>query len=318
MAAPSVDVAIVAYRHWELTSSCLRHLAAQTRAHRVYVLDNGCDEGTAERVRAEFPDVRVERLEQNAQFAVACNRVVAAGDGDFVVIMNNDVDARPDFLERLVAPLEAAAHVGSVAAVLLSPGEQVIDSLGIVADATLAPFAHGQGRDVSLLTEELPVLAAADGATAAYRRDVWEQLGGIDEELPHHDDFELGLRIQAAGWRVTLAEDAVAVHLRSATRAHQTAFRRHGAGFGRGYILRRYGVLRSRAAPRALATEALVATADAVISRDLAALRGRVDGWRAAGGRSPRPGPGAEALDERISFAESMRLRRGVSAPKTG
>ena len=50
-----IDVALVAFRRWDLTQSCLRHLAAQTVPHRVQLCDNGCDEGTTERVRAEFP-----------------------------------------------------------------------------------------------------------------------------------------------------------------------------------------------------------------------------------------------------------------------
>ncbi len=103
----SVDVAIVAYRHWDLTRSCLEHLARQTVAARRDVCDNGCDEGTAELVAAEFPDVEVVRLERNMPYAVACNRAVANGSAELVVMMNNDVDVRPDFIERVVAPFAA-------------------------------------------------------------------------------------------------------------------------------------------------------------------------------------------------------------------
>jgi GT2 family glycosyltransferase len=313
----SVDVAIVAYRRWDLTSSCLEHLAVQTRAHRVYLCDNGCDEDTAERVRAEFPAVQVVRLERNMPFAVACNRVVAAGDSDVVVLMNNDVDARPDFIERLTTPLESNPAIGSVAALLVRPGEQAIDSVGIAADPTLAPFARFQGRDPTASQPEHPALTAPDGAAGAFRRVAWEQVGGMDEDLPLHEDFEVGVRIRNAGWGVALAPGAVAVHVRSATRGRQSAPRRHGAGFGRAYILRRYGVLRSRRAPRALATEALVAVGDGMMSHDLAALRGRLAGWRAAAGRPCHRSPGSGVLDERISFTESLRMRWDVDERKT-
>jgi N-acetylglucosaminyl-diphospho-decaprenol L-rhamnosyltransferase len=308
----AVDVAVVAYRHWELTRSCLEHLQRQTREHRVYVCDNGCDEGTSERVRAEFPAVRVVRLERNMPFGVACNHAVAAGDGDVVLIMNNDVDARPDFVARLAAPLEADPMVGSVAALLVRPGEASIDSVGIVADATLAPFARLQGHDPATAGNgDQLALTAADGAAGAFRRAAWEQAGGIDERLPHHQDFELGVRIRSAGWGVALARDAVAVHFRSATRSNVSARGRREAGFGRAYILRRYGVLRSRRAARALLTEAIVVGADLAISRDFAALQGRVAGWRAAGGL-PRLHPPCDGVDERISLAGSLRMRRSV------
>ncbi|HEV2787448.1 MAG TPA: glycosyltransferase, partial [Solirubrobacteraceae bacterium] len=130
MASLTVDVALVAYRRWDLTHSCLEHLARQTREHRVYLCDNGCDEGTSERARTEFPSVEVRRLEHNMPYAVACNTAAAMGGGDVIVMMNNDVDARPDFVERLVAPLERDPQVGSVAPLLVRPGEGAIDSVG--------------------------------------------------------------------------------------------------------------------------------------------------------------------------------------------
>ena len=143
---PSVDVAIVAYRHWDLTRSCLEHLARQTVGHRVTLCDNGCDEGTAELVATEFPDVEVVRLERNMPYAVACNRAVANGSADLVVMMNNDVDVRPDFIERVVAPFAADSGLGSVGTLLLRPGEQRIDSAGMVVDTTLSGFTRLRGR----------------------------------------------------------------------------------------------------------------------------------------------------------------------------
>jgi N-acetylglucosaminyl-diphospho-decaprenol L-rhamnosyltransferase len=321
MSAPrlsgSVDVAVVAYRRWDLTRSCLAHLAAQTRGHRVQLCVNGCDEGTAEHVRAEFPDVEVLPLARNMPYPVACNTAVAAGGADVVVMMNNDVDARPDFVERLVAPLEARPRAGSVAALLLRPGEEAIDSAGLVADRTLAAFPRWQGHPPAAARDDRPVLTGPAGAAAAFRRAAWEQVGGLDESIvAYMEDFDLALRLRAAGWEAALALDAVAVHVGSATFGHRSVGSRRNGGFGRGYVLRRYGVLRSRAAPRALATEAIVVLGDLLISRDAAALRGRVEGWRAAARQARRPLPDDGAIDSEISFADSLRLRRGGYAGK--
>lgn len=313
--APSIDVALVAYRRWDLTRSCLEHLARQTRPHRVQLCDNGCDEGTADRVREEFADVEVVRLERNMPYGTACNAAVAAGRGDVVVMMNNDVDARPDFLERVAAPLEDDARLGWVAPLLVRPGEASIDSVGLTADATLAAFPRWQGAPPQQARPDTPVLSAPAGAAAAFRRTAWEGVGGLDEGLvAYMEDFELGLRLQAAGWTGTAALDAVAVHIGSATFGHRSRDQRRKAGFGRGYVLRRYGVLRSRAALRALATEAIVVGGDLVLERDLAALQGRASGWRAAAARPALPMPPAAILEPRIGFAESLRMRRSVVA----
>ena len=317
MAQLTVDVALVAYRRWDLTRSCLGHLARQSHAHRVYLCDNGCDEGTSDRARAEFPSVEVRRLQRNMPYAVACNAAASMGGGDVIVMMNNDVDARPDFVERLVAPLQDDPRLGSVAPLLVRPGEDAIDSVGLTADPTLAAFPRWQGHPPSHARADRPVLLGPAGAAAAFRRAAWAQAGGLDEALvAYMEDFDLALRIRAAGWGAAVALDAVALHVGSATFGHRSAEQRRKAGFGRGYVLRRYGVLRSRAAPRALLTEAIVVAGDAVMSRDAAALRGRLAGWRAAAGRARRPLPAADAIDRTISFAQSLRLRRGVYADR--
>jgi hypothetical protein len=76
---------------------------------------------------------------------------VRTGSGEIVVLLNNDVDAWPDFLDRLVAPLVDDERLGSVAALLLKPGGERIDSFGLTADATLAGYAR---------LRDLPIRAA--------------------------------------------------------------------------------------------------------------------------------------------------------------
>jgi GT2 family glycosyltransferase len=65
----SIDVALVAYNRYDLTRSCLEHLAAQTREHRLLVCDNGSTDGTAERIAADRPDARIVRTQDNRGFA---------------------------------------------------------------------------------------------------------------------------------------------------------------------------------------------------------------------------------------------------------
>ena len=303
--------------HYELTHECLAHLARQTRSHTVIVSDNGGDEETVERVAEEWPAVRLIRSQTNLSFAAACNRGVEQGEGEVVVLLNNDVYCQADWLERLVAPLEAEPQTGSVACLLLQPDERLIDSVGLSADPTLAGFPRLSGLPASRAAEPRPVLLGPAGAAAAYRRNAWEQVGGLDEAIfAYSEDLDLALRLRSAGWKAEVVPEAVGIHLGSATHGHRTAWQRRHAGFARGYLLRRYGVMRGRPGPRALATEAGVALADALISRDLAAASGRIAGWRSERSLERREAP-AEALDQSIGMRESIALRRGIYAPRT-
>jgi N-acetylglucosaminyl-diphospho-decaprenol L-rhamnosyltransferase len=316
---PSIDVVIPSHNGWQLTKSCLEHLAAQTVPHSVVVADNGSTDGTPRYVRELFPAVHVVELGTNLGFPAACNRGVHAGTGEFVVLLNNDVDCRPDFLERLVAPLRENEELGSVTALLLTLDGEHIESFGLTVDPTLAGYPRLRGRPARAAQTADSILIGPTGAGGAYRRKAWNEVGGLDEGvLFYGEDVDLALRLCGAGWATTGAADAVALHVGSATASRRSSWQRYQGGFARGYFLRRYGVLRGRAAVRAAATEALVVLGDAIVfSHDLAALRGRVAGWRAARGRPPVARPPREAIERRITFRRSVALRLGVYADST-
>ena len=116
--------------------------------------------------------------------------------------------------------------------------------MGITCDATLSAFARLAGRPVEEAASPTPVLAGAAGTAGAYRRTAWEQVGGLDEAFPaYQEDFELALRLRAAGWETTAAPAARCTHLGSASYVARSARSRFNGGFGRGYVLRRYGAL---------------------------------------------------------------------------
>jgi GT2 family glycosyltransferase len=307
-----IDVVIPVCNRYELTTRCLTLLREQTAPHRVIVVDDGSTDATPERLRAEWPDVSVVRLEGNQGFTKACNRGAGEGSGEVVVLLNNDVECRPGFLERLVSRFEDPS-VGSAAALMLRPGGELIDSIGLCADITLAGFPRLRGKASARASDPFPALAGPAGSAAAYRRTAWEEVGGLDDAISAYmEDFDLALRLRTAGWRAVSAPDAVGVHLGSATYGHRSTRQRRLGGFARGYLLRRYGLLRGRTAPRTLLTEAIVVIGDLVISGDLAALRGRACGWR-SGARRPRLArPPADAIEAGIGLRESLALRRNA------
>jgi N-acetylglucosaminyl-diphospho-decaprenol L-rhamnosyltransferase len=308
-----IDVVVPVYQRYELTHSCLEHLAGQSAEHRVIVVDDGSRDDSPRRLREEWPMVTLLELGRNGGYTSAVNQGVRAGAGEYVVLLNNDVLLRPDCLERLVAPLERDAGVGSVAALMLAPGERAIDSFGVSADPTLAGFARLQRDPPMRALAEGPPPAGPEGTAGAYRRTAWEQVGGLDETISAYMEIlDLALRLRSAGWSAAQAPDAVGIHLGSATYGRRSRTQRRLAGFSRGYLLRRYGVLRRGAAPRALLTEALVVAGDAALCRDLEALRGRLEGWHAGRGCERHPWPPDEAIDHSISLRESLALRRGA------
>ena len=304
----SVDVVITTHQGWDFTRRCLEHLSDQTIEHSIIVSDGGSTDGTPENIGKLFPHVTLVTHAEDPGYAVAANDGVAAGRGDLVLLLNNDAFCRPDFLEHLVASFDDE-RVGAVAPLTIQSDGQTIDSVGLTLDVTLAPFIRLNGRPIEEATFGRPILVAPGGGADAYRRSAWIEAGGFDERLSFYGaDLDLGLRIRSLGWTTAAAPGAVAVHLRSATSGHRSRRARGSGGWARGFLLRRWSILRSRAVLRAVVTEALVVIADIVLSRDTVAVRSRISGWRCAGGLPRRSAP-HDAVDPEIGFVESLRLR---------
>jgi N-acetylglucosaminyl-diphospho-decaprenol L-rhamnosyltransferase len=274
----------------------------------VVVLDNGSSDDSPREVREEFPEVELLELGANLGFGSALNRGVEAVPADPVVFLNSDVYCEPRFVEALLEGL--GEGVDAVAGVLLQErAPELIDSAGVVADATLMGFDHLHGEPAGAAARA-PAPLGPTGGAALYRRDAFEALGGFDERIfLYFEDLDLALRLAAGGSRCALAPEARALHAYSASLGAASARKYGWTGWSRGYMLRRYGVMRSpRLALRALACEGALCAGQLLRDRTAAGLRGRLRGWREAAGLEPRNVEGAPLLD--LSAWEALALRR--------
>lgn len=302
-----VDVIVTVYGNWSATKTCLTHLRDQTTPVHVIVVDNASPDDTADRVAAHFPDFTLLRLPVNRGYGAGCNAGIAAGEAPVVLILNNDVDAEPDLARRLSQAFEDE-KVGSAAPLLFRPDGRV-DSFGISADATGAGYVRYHGATADDVDAGSPEVLGPYGAAAAYRRAALDDVGTYDENIyMYGEELDLALRLRAGGWATSLVPQARGVHLGSATMGAGSPRQRYLAGFGRGYLLRVYGIIRSRSGPRAIVTEVVVGAIRAASSRDLLAARGRLAGWRAGRDVVRRTVPD-EGIDRSIGLIKSLRMR---------
>ncbi len=291
-----------------LLARALESLRAQSRPVEVVVADNGSGDDSVELVRSQFPEVQLLELGENLGFGRALNRAVSEHPGDPVVLLNNDAAAEPRFVEAMLDAL--GEGIDSVAGVLVqerAPG--LIDSAGVVADVTLMGFDHLHGEPVAAAAGAPDPLGPTGGA-ALYRREAFERVGGFDPRIfLYCEDLDLALRMVASGGRCRLAAQARALHASSASLGAVSPAKREHAGWGRGYILRRYGVMSDpRLALRALGCEATLCAGQLVVERTARGLTGRLRGWREGGGLPRRDADGAPLLD--ISAREALARRR--------
>jgi N-acetylglucosaminyl-diphospho-decaprenol L-rhamnosyltransferase len=285
---------------------CLESLEAQTVVPHVVVADNGEGEGSAAMLSERFPRVTRVGFGRNLGFGNALNRAIReVGEGP-IVLLNDDATAKPAMIERL---LTGAKEAELVAAVLLSERDPTrIDSAGVVVDQTLMAFDYLCGEPARRVAEAGPPLGPTGGA-ALYDREAFEAVGGFDERIfLYYEDVDLALRMRAEGARCALAPEARAMHGYSLTLGAGSARKHAMTGWSRGYLMRRYGVTsRPSLASQAVAREAAICAGQLLRSRTLAGARGRIEGWRAGKGLSPRQlPPGATT---RLGLGQALALR---------
>jgi len=282
----------------------VRRLAAED-AVGVIVADNGLAPTTVSEIREAGGDVAA--MGRNLGFGAAVNRAAKAARGDVLVVLNDDVEPGQGFVRELVSASEGA---GMVAGVLLrAEAPRVIETAGIVLDAALGPYDYLAGEPISRLEGPLAPPLGPCGGAAAYRADLFRSVGGFDEGFfAYFEDADLALRLRAAGASCALAPRARAVHAGSATLGYGSLAKASVVGYSRGYLLRKYGVLRRpRSAAQGVAAELAASLLLARRHRSLEPFRARVRGFRACSVRAPWPGPGVATVSLRDGMSRRSR-----------
>lgn len=221
---PKVGVIVVNWNRLELLKRCLDSLAAQTHpSFEVCVVDNGSIDGSADYVEALIPrfpvPLRLIRNSENRGFCAANNQGIQASSNELVALLNNDAEAEPDFLKALESTMRTSPDVGMVAAkILVWEDPTRIDKCGHL----IYPDGQNRGRGSGQIDrgqfDRVEPILWPDGCAAMYRRELFDDVGGFDEDFfAYADDAELGLRARQARWECLYTPHARVSHHRGAT-----------------------------------------------------------------------------------------------------
>lgn len=162
---PVVSVLLVSYQTRELLLRTIAGLRVCRVPYEVVVVDNASTDGSAEAVRAAFPDVTLVALDTNVGFGRAVNVGAARARGEWLVLLNPDTEPVGDPVGELVR--YAGEHPGR----------------GLYAGRTLRADGTDDGRSVFALPSLWGYLCFATGLSSLFRRSPWlnpEELPGLD------------------------------------------------------------------------------------------------------------------------------------------
>lgn len=228
MERSSLDVTIVSYKCRELLRDCLAALRrhAPDRPLRVTVVDNDSNDGTAELVAEEFPEVRLIASDRNLGFSAANNLAIRGGDSTYVLALNPDTRVTEGALDRLVELMDSRPDVGICGCRLeLEDGSfdhaakrsfpTVLGALGHftgIGRRQSEPGALSQYRAPGV---EAGPVDAVNGAFMLMRRATLDEIGLWDEGFwLYMEDLDLCYRCWEAGKVVWYEPSVTVVHVK--------------------------------------------------------------------------------------------------------
>ena len=211
-------------RHLErYLPSVVAHTAGDAE---VVVADNGSTDDSLQWLRLTYPDVRVIRLDRNYGFAGGYNRALKEVDSEYVLLLNSDVEVTAGWWQPLVEVLDKESDVAAAAPKLLADMERTkfeyAGASGGFIDYLGYPFCRGRilsnvETDSGQYDDRRDIFWAS-GAALCCRREVFEALGGFDDDFfAHMEEIDLQWRMQLSGWRIVVEPKSVVYHLGGGT-----------------------------------------------------------------------------------------------------
>ena len=197
--------------NWNGIHLLKKHLGSILKAApgvEIVVADDGSTDGSVEYLLSHLPDIQVVQNTIHAGFASNVNSGVARAKGDIVVLLNSDVAPEKGFLLPLTEHFRDPA-IFAVGCLEKSPedGKVILRGRGL-GHWVKGFFIHTRGAVHKTDT------AWVAGGSGAFRKTMWESLGGMDTLYNpfYWEDIDISYRARKAGWKTVFEPRSVVHH----------------------------------------------------------------------------------------------------------
>jgi GT2 family glycosyltransferase len=199
-----ISVVIVSFRRPAQLRQLLSGLRtpAPDAVLQVIVVDNGSRDGTTS-LDDEFPEVRFNHLQRNFGLTRALNIGIRASDGDYVLLLHDDVRIHPAAVAALAEFLQNRSDVAAVCPNLGGPQVRVLPG-----PASPDPPLQIPGVQNDEITAE-----CVTGAAIMVRAGFLRSMGHIDERYGNYgSDIEICAQVRSSGRKLVILKNVTAQH----------------------------------------------------------------------------------------------------------
>ncbi len=222
-----VSIIILSKDNQEVLEQCVRSIRERTDYENmeIIVVDNGSYETNrlkSEELSRKYDFTFIcEPMDFN--FSAMCNIGARAATGKYLLLLNDDIEVFESGWLKKMAGQASVKGVGAVGAKLWYPDSFKIQHAGITNLAIGPAHKLVKAEDNKMYYDGRNYFTfnylAVTGACLMIQKDLYEQMGGLDESMPvAYNDVEFCFRLHKNGYRNVLRNDCILYHHESLSR----------------------------------------------------------------------------------------------------
>ena len=219
----SVRAVLVAWNPGSWLLRCTGSLIEEGLApQQITIVDHGSTDDSTGNVLERFPKVRILRHPANRSFGEAVNLAASTAGGEFLFVLNPDVELRPGCLDALLGTMEGQQNVAVVGPrVLNEDGREVTRYsrtgalravVSILAPGTFAGW-WGSMERLGIASKEMRNARFIEGCCMLIRRSAFGAVNGFDDDFTFFgEDADMCHRLRRLGYKLVHQSAAFCVH----------------------------------------------------------------------------------------------------------